>query len=102
MCALECPEYFAEMRDLGKVNGWDTYEVRVVRRPCTAELDDVQRPLTPPEVLAGPVPVRGVYLPRIQKRATRALARMGWRIVMTWEWDDDGWLYWADVTKEGK
>lgn len=63
MCALECPEYFAEMRDLGKVNGSDIYEVRVVRRPCTPELDDDQRPLTPLEVLAGPVRVRDVYLP---------------------------------------
>lgn len=41
-------------------------------------------------------------VPRIQKRATRALARMGWRTVTTWGWDGDDCLYWADVTKEGK
>jgi hypothetical protein len=100
MCALECPEYFAEMRDLGKVNGWDTYEVRVVRRPCTADLDDDQRPLTPLVVLAGPVRIRGVYLPRIQKRARRWLRREGWRMTGSWDWDGDDWLFWTDVVRK--
>jgi hypothetical protein len=102
MCALECPEYFAEMRDEGKVNGWDTYEVRVVRRPRTEDLDEDQRPLTPLDVVAGPVHVRGVYLPRIHKRARRWLSREGWRLTSSWDWDGDDWLYWADVIRKGR
>jgi hypothetical protein len=97
MCAPECPEFFAEMRDWDHANGWDTYEVRVVRRPDPAELDDDQRPLTPLEVMAGPARVRGVYLPRIQKRARHWLAREGWRLTGDWDWDGDDFLYWADV-----
>jgi hypothetical protein len=50
-------------------------------------------------VLAGPVRVRGVYLPRIHKRACRWLARQGWRLTSSWDWDGDDWLYWADVAR---
>jgi hypothetical protein len=91
------PEFTAELHDHHGV-----YQLRVVRAPDAAELDEDQRPARELEVLTGPVVRRvpAVAGPaRAQQHAEQRLAAGRWEHSGAWGWDSDDRVHWIRVRR---